>query len=61
MYQRCGKKETLRNQREGLWMKFLTVGTVNFIEHSSTSKKENQVGDGVAIPQSHLRPIIVPV
>jgi hypothetical protein len=61
MHQRCGKKETLRKQREVPMIKCLTVGKVNFIDHISTSKKGNQVRGGVAFPQSHLSPIIFPV
>jgi hypothetical protein len=62
MYQRPVRCKTLRTKREGG-----TLGEMTFyrqrelLEHTSSRKTGHQVRDGVAIPQSKLRLVFVPV
>jgi hypothetical protein len=64
IYQRPGRWETPRTHRERPLMKCPTIRRQNYLQgdrDTSSRKTGHQVRDGVAIPQSHLWPIIVPV
>jgi hypothetical protein len=61
MYQRHGRWETLRTQREGILDEMSYSVERELIEPTSSRKTGHQVRDEVAIPQSELWPIIFPV